>query len=196
MENEKDHARDNAAGWADNIVELVSALECDYDRLAELNDERDELVLACANARQEDQEKIDDSAAYAVLALCERALEEWEADNGEELDELVKAATLDGELCKDGENARERIQESPLSVEVRSGWYNPGSENEPPEEFRILLSTGGPALQIRGELDEHRQPYRAWLEYQDWGTPWTQYFGDNIEHSTLLTFCQQFFFGE
>jgi hypothetical protein len=56
------------------------------------------------------------------------------------------------------------------------------------------LSTGGPALRIRGELDEHKQPDRAWLEYQDWGTPWTQYF--DVEQDTLLQFCQVFYFGE
>ncbi len=37
-------------------------------------------------------------------------------------------------------------------------------------------------------------PCRAWLEYQDWGTPWTQFF--DAEQDTLLTYCRQFYFGE
>ena len=93
----------------------------------------------------------------------------------------------------DAESARERIQESPLSVQVRSGWASVGDELNA-EEFEILLSTGGPALRIRGELDENGQPERAWLEYQDWGTGWTQYF--DVEQSTLLSYCSVFYFGE
>jgi hypothetical protein len=60
----------------------------------------------------------------------------------------------------------------------------------------ILLSTGGPALRIRGELDEYKQPYRAWLEYQDWFTPWTEYHGDNVDTDALLAFAAYFYFGE
>ena len=62
-----------------------------------------------------------------------------------------------------------------------------------PFEFCILLSTGGPASRIRGELD-NGEPCRAWLEVQDWGTPWTQYF--DIEQDTLLAYARCFYFGE
>lgn len=97
----------------------------------------------------------------------------------------------------------QRIQESPLSVQVRSGWRDPSQlagdgtlGDAPPEEFEILLSTGGPALRIRGELDEHCQPYRAWLEYQDWGTPWTEFHGEGApSQETLVAFCSVFYFG-
>ena len=36
--------------------------------------------------------------------------------------------------------------------------------------------------------------YRAWLEYQDWGTGWIQYF--EVEQDTLLSFSSCFYFGE
>ena len=114
-------------------------------------------------------------------------------DETQELRELTAAATIDGDTMADAEEARERIQESPLSVQVRSGWASVG-EALNAEEFEILLTAGGPALRIRGELDENREPSRAWLEYQDWGTGWTQYF--DVEKSTLLTFCGVFYFGE
>ena len=116
-----------------------------------------------------------------------------EADK-EELRELREAATIDGDRMKDAEEARERIQESPLSVQVRSGWRSVGDDHGDPEEFEILLSTGGPALHIRGELGAHCEPSRAWLEYQDWGTVWTQYF--DVEQTTLLAYCSVFYFGE
>lgn len=117
-------------------------------------------------------------------------------DEREELQELTESATVDGEEFKNQEDVAQRIQESPLSVQVRSGWTNPGEPMEA-EDFEILLSTGGPALRIMGELDEHKQPRRAWLEHQDWGTPWTEYHGEHAPaQDDLVTFAQQFFFGE
>lgn len=113
-----------------------------------------------------------------------------DADDVEELAELEAAA---GE-CKDREEAETRIQEDALSVEVRSDWHTPHDVAEAPFEFKILLTTGGPAVRIMGELDEHGQPDRAWLEVQDWGTPWTRYF--DIEQDTLLAYARCFYFGE
>lgn len=184
---EQDHAYQNASGWAETITELVAALECDYDRLTELIDERQGLV-----------DELADADAGIDKETAQGHIDAWDEDHDAELEELKMAATIDGELCADGENARERIQEGPLSVEVRSPWYTPGADeySRNPEDFRILLSTGGPALQIRGELSEHGEPTRAWLEYQDWGTPWTEYHGDGCSHDDLLTYCKQFFFGE
>lgn len=186
--NEKlDHAYQNAQGWAGSIAAMVAALECDYDRLEELRDERADLEVAVGEA---------DATVAGELEEAETALREWAEENDDELKELTDAATLEGDRQENAEAVRERIQESPLSVEVRDGWRTPGADKGTAEEFCILLSTGGPALRIMGELDEHAQPTRAWLEYQDWGTPWTEYHGEGCEHETLLTFCQQFYFGD
>ncbi len=108
----------------------------------------------------------------------------------ESIMEMVEALTTDDE-----DEAREAIQDDPLSVLVRSGWHIPGEEAEP-EEFEILLCTGGPAVRIIGALNDG-QPTRPRLQYQDWGTPWTEYIipaGD--ERDALETYCQQFYFGE
>jgi hypothetical protein len=77
-----------------------------------------------------------------------------------------------------------------LSVEVRSGWAS-ATDTMTAEEFRIVLCTGGPHVEIRGEL-HLGTPSRAWMMYQDWGTPLTQYF--DVEGSTLLAYCQEFYF--
>ena len=101
----------------------------------------------------------------------------------------------------DLEDAQEAIQKAPLSVEVRSDWYSPGSEPEA-VEYQILLTWGGPALRITGQLGDHGQANTAGLEYQDWGTPWTRYHpahGDALfdsHNADILTFAQQFYFGE
>jgi len=110
------------AAAASAIVEMVAALECDYDRLEELQAERDEW-------------------------LAENSLTcKW--DNEKEYDELKAAA---GE-CESREDAETRIQEDALSVEVRSGWQSMGDTLEA-SEFCILLSTGGPAVRIIGDVD-------------------------------------------
>jgi hypothetical protein len=183
MSTEKDnHAERNAEGWMQTISEYVAALECDYDRLEELRDERQSLVDDIEDAEGEH----DKETARGHLAA-------WDKDHGEELAELTNAATANGETFTNSDDVRERIQESPLSVQVRSGWVTPGETMEA-YEFEILLTTGGPALRIIGDLDEHNQPERARLQYQDWGTPWTEKV--DIDHGALLTFCQQFYFGE
>ena len=126
--------------------------------------------------------------------LKDMALEDMDEDEKEELQEMIEIVTADGDEYENEEQVRERITEEPLSVEVRSDWYAPGSEQDKPSEFMILLSTGGPALRIRGELNQYGQPDRCWMEYQDWGTPWTEYL-DN-DRSTLLTWCRVFYFGD
>jgi hypothetical protein len=172
-----------------SICEMVAALECDYDRLNDLSAEKADLIIA--TEAEDDTER-----AGARVALAE-----WIQENGEELKELTESA---GE-CESREDAEQRIQEDPLSLEVRSGWT---TLDEPlqAEEFNILLATGGPAVRIMGELDQG-QPTRAWLEVQDWFTPWTQYHGvtdpndlgariNLPSQDVLLAYASQFYFGE
>lgn len=121
--------------------------------------------------------------------------EVMDPDETEELRQLEEAA---GD-CESREDAEQRIHEDPLSVEVRSGWHSPGeagADVSAPEEFCILLSTGGPATRIIGELNEHCEPTRARLQAQDWFTVWTDYTGDAISQDDLLTYCRCFYFGE
>lgn len=111
---------------------------------------------------------------------------------------LTEAADLDKETIH--ERVEQEITESVLSVDVRSGWYVPGSrhtETGPsPEEYNILLSTGGPALRLIGDLSEHGEPETARLEHQDWGTPWTRYPTSGEDEDIMLTFARCFYFGD
>jgi len=151
---------------ATSIVEMVAALGVDYDRLEELRAE------FMAN-----EDKL--------------TIEQWNStDSGAEKAELEEAA---GE-CTSREEAEQRIQEDCLSVEVRADWHAVGDTPDVANgQFVLLLSTGGPASRIRGELS-NGEPHRAWLEVQDWGTPWTQYF--DIEQNTLLAYARCFYFGD
>lgn len=169
-----------------SIVEMVDSLECDYDRLEELRNERDELTVAMDDAVADEAHSSDRETEKAMLD-ARASLDEWNADNAEELAELSSAA---GE-CEDRESAEDRIREDPLTIRVRSGWVDIGGEMEP-EEFEILLSTGGPAVRIIGELDGNREPCRARLEVQDWFKPWSEYLPANSD--VLLTYCRVFCF--
>lgn len=87
------------------------------------------------------------------------------------------------------EAAREAIEQDPLSIEVRAPWRAIGDPDDTPDEFRILLSTGGPATRIVGELCDG-EPSSARLEVQDWGLPWTEY--TQADEEVLLTYCRVF----
>ena len=93
---------------------------------------------------------------------------------------------------------RESVLNSALSVEFRSGWYSSLDEETKPEEFKILLSWGGPALRIIGELDDYG-PVNPKLQFQDWGTPWTDLNDiwelNQNQQDALNWFCNCFYFG-
>jgi hypothetical protein len=117
-----------------------------------------------------------------------------EITNALELIPGVPLTTEDRETYHDEDDATDRIQESPLSVDVRSGWHSPGSSPEP-DEYQILLTWGGPAARITGNLDNYGQPCSARLERQDWGTPWTTH-QSHYSSPVLLTYAAAFYFGD
>lgn len=203
-----------------SIREMVAALECDYERLEELRDERDafepdefpeqdEPVTACqcpfcrsgsyTCAPGADATDPADGLDTMTCADCGKV---WlEDDNGNkspltwaqanlmdsvDLRELEEAA---GE-CNDREQAEQRIHEDPLSLEFRSGWVSDWSEVEP-EEYCLLLSTGGPAVRIIGEI-RGGEAHSARLEVQDWWTPWTEYITTGSDHEALVTYARCF----
>ena len=90
----------------------------------------------------------------------------------------------------DDESALTAIQEDPLSVQLRSGWHSLGEESED-EEYEILLCMGGPACRIIGELGEYNSAASACLQYQDWGTPWTELIVTGDDHATLVAYADQ-----
>lgn len=160
------------------IDEMVTALNVDYERLEELREERQSFLAQLAES---------ESATGRVCISNE--FKEWKGAYEDELNDLDAAAND----CADRDDAERRIHEDALSIKVRTGWYSIG-ERPDSFEFNILLTTGGPAVRIMGELDDNREPARAWLEVQDWGTPWTRYF--DASQAVLLAYARCFYFGE
>ena len=155
-----------AAAKAQRIEASVRALKVNYDRLRELQEE-----FAA--------DKDEDGSSALYYQECRRELAVLE---------------LQSCGCTSYDEALEQLLNSALDVTVRSGWEAPGNLSRA-EEFQILLCTGGSAVRIMGKLDIDGEPVHAWIEHQDWGTPWT--FSDHaIDQETLLTYCKQFYFGE
>lgn len=84
---------------------------------------------------------------------------------------------------EDQEKATQAIQEDALEVGKLKQYF-------------ILLCTGGPACRIIGNLDEYGQPDTAKIQYQDWGTPWTDYPNVASMEDILLEYARQFYFEE
>jgi hypothetical protein len=188
--------RNERENLADAVEEARSALTDAQQALDQGEPEFDPAVTFLAPDEGGDTGPIEqlwtarDAAAKAFDA-ARNELDDWDNNNKEELDELTAAVTLDGDEV-DEERARQRIEEDALSVEVRSGWHAPGGGDSEPAEFCILLTTGGPAVRIIGDLDRG-EPTRPRLEVQDWFKPWTGYTG--ADSDTLLAYCQCFYFG-
>jgi hypothetical protein len=132
-------------------------------------------AVAWLREYREAPEEASETSREARAAMHEHG---WDGTNREDTAEAIEEA------------AREQA----LSVEFRcSDWSSSASEMEA-DEYRILLSTGGPALQITGGFDTHRGATSWRMEYQDWGTPWTEYHG--ADEDALQWFADLFCLGE
>lgn len=165
-----DHAIQNAKGWLETIVEDIAKLKA---------------------ARE---------AESIECGQCEGTGTITGGLGGDGEDEECPVCDGTGEIEYAGEDEdtiRQRIDEGPLSVQIRDGWRSPGSEGEP-EEYEILLSTGGPALRLFGQLGAYCEPHGApLLQWQDWGTPWTTYHDTTTEEDEALEeYARCFYFGE
>ncbi len=132
------------------------------------------------------------SAAHEAWLFCQEETE------GRDLSREAKAVLhqheYDGDNHADvAEAIEEEMREGALSVDVRSRWHSPGEEAEP-GDFCILLTCGGPALRVAGELNHCSEPCSFLLEHQDWGTPWTRY--QDADADALDWFCGLFYYGE
>ena len=134
------------------------------------------------DTRAKEQAKVQLESVVEMLTAYDKAEKEGQAEyNGEDMN---------------ADDMREAIEQDALSVEVRTDWRTPGGEDDKPTEYKITLCTGGPAVRIVGDLSEHGEPEGAVLQYQDWGTPWTDYRETSGEEdAALLRYAGFFYFG-
>ena len=133
-----------------------------------------------------------------------------------ELVQNYRAAINDREDHRAFEEAEQAIHEDPLEIKMRSGWQDPGDRPLSGDgEFFILLSTGGPATRIFGELENY-EPIKAVFQACDWFEQWRNV--DLYEYGhmpddknkpealhglsagdiqeLLLTYCRRFYWGD
>lgn len=178
-EEKEDRAKQQAAAQLSSIREMVAALDIETAAKAYVKDltkTQCKKLLVGNTVKRPDEDEVEQWRETVVEAIVEFSIEPEDFEFDEE-------------------DARERIQEDPLSVEVRSGWCSNPSELKP-EEYTILLCTGGPACRIIGDLSEHGDPETARIEYQDWFTPWVDYPLDSEEEADVVRYAQQFYFGQ
>lgn len=175
-EQKNNRARQQAAAQYESICEMLDALDPEksahryssalsYDRCVEL------LTSVDIDPGEDDLETLREAVAENI------------ADGTIEPDDYEF----------DEEEARRCIDEDPLSVDVRSGWTSPGCVMDP-YEYQILLCTGGPAVRIKGDLDQFNQPDTAEIEYQDWFTGWEWF--HETEEDILLEYARCFYYGD
>lgn len=89
------------------------------------------------------------------------------------------------------EDAREKalnaIDEDALEASVRCASWSSQYNTLEPDEYRILLCWGGPAVQITGDYSGG-ECETANLQHQDWGTPWLDFYT-----KILLEYAQHHF---
>ncbi|WBC28623.1 hypothetical protein TPMD04_69 [Thiohalocapsa phage LS06-2018-MD04] len=108
------------------------------------------------------------------------------------------AETVDvaNETFTDFDEIRERVTERALSVEVRLDWHAP-AQPDSRREYRILLTTGAPYLQIAGRLSSWYEPETAKIQWRDWELHWSDYKPDGLTNlnTALFWFLSLFEFG-
>lgn len=92
---------------------------------------------------------------------------------------------------EDSDEARDQIMEDPLEITYRTGWLNhsevcDGIDKGSIEECCILLCTGGPAVRILCDVDHRGALSRPIVQYQDWGTSWTDLLSITSEQRNAL----------
>ena len=118
----------------------------------------------------EEKDRAKDQAAMQFNGIEEMILKLREAEeNGDEKAQL---------------DITEQIYQDVLSVTVT-------------KQYELLLCTGGPAVRIVGDLDnESGSPETVHMEYQDWGTPWTEFELTPDQQEVLLAYARHYYFEE
>ncbi len=115
-----------------------------------------------------------------------------------EITRLIKILdwALDTDRHRLVDSIQDRIKEMPLALSVRDAWRPAGQlTDEQPDEFEILLATGGPAVRIWGTLS-HGCPWKIQLQNQDWGTPWQTVDISDEGNEALWRFSMYFDFAD
>jgi len=109
-----------------------------------------------------------------------------------ELESIVELMERYEKAGDDDDALLREIWDTPLEVGFRAtGWtsfdrtYANGLE---PDEYRIVLVTGGPAVQITGDYEAGRGVVNARIQHQNWFEPWADLDGSK-DNDALYQFA-------
>lgn len=113
-----------------------------------------------------------------------------------ELHRLYDEAVTDEDWKREDE-IRDRILETPYSVEVRTGWCNAYEQitARDLEEIKFMLAGGGPAVRIIASIEQSHPWFEIGaveVQVQDWFLPWRVLPVGNDTLKVLEWFVQQF----
>lgn len=140
---------------------------------------------------EQEDDRNDVSAARSYL----ESIVEYYALS-QDIDDGAETVEVDGETVPEDE-FQDFIQRNVLQVGIRdSGFWEPGGPPDP-DEYMILLATGGPSVRVWGNIGVYGEPNSAEIQQQDWFTPWkTVYNTTDDEDEALLWYAQQFYWGD
>lgn len=176
---DKDYGREQAILQVNGIVQMVAALNVDYDHMDTLWHELEEVHGGAVTSLD-------------FMAWCQDQLDSNQSTFEETIKEFLELREAAGD-CESQDEAQQQVQEDPLCIDVREPWHSIGEEGVTPDQFRIVLCTGGPHVEIQGDLDDHMQPDRVRIIYKDWGSNGELF---DFDRDAVLRYCQQFYFGE
>lgn len=176
-ETNPSHARQEAISCVETITSLVAACIADFDRIDELKEERDDWL--------------EENPGSFLHLNDPRNGGRWAMACPDEADELAELLEQVGSYESREEVERE-LREMPLCIEVRSGWVERGRDMEA-EEYRIVLSCGGPHCELRGDLDNGSAHGPVRVLYSGWAES-GELFDINDEQRRALNYFVNLFF--
>ena len=122
---------------------------------------------------------VDDPSTLSLVARRELLDRGWAEDQDRE----AIAEAIDQEISKT------RYQFGSVRIGRTS------AQSLKPAEFEILLSTGGPATRIVGELNQYKEPTWPRHNIRGWFKPWTEYLdATSAQDEALDWYLGQFYF--
>ena len=161
----KTHAQTNAEAWSETILNHWDAFRW-----------ADDLRSTASGLHSETRQILEDAGAIF-------------GDDDQLTDDSYPCTVI-------GSHVLDRVQELALSVELRSEWMTMDqfhrTEDLEAGAFRIVLTYGGPHLEIRGEVDACGSAQNPRLLYSEMGQPEAELRLSGAAYYALEWFALQF----
>jgi len=130
----------------------------------------------------------NDNAINSAIAIADE-IEQWFTESKDWID----ASMAERERLPDPDESKPE----PLSILVRDDWRIPHTNaRKSAVEYELLMTTGGPAARIVGDLNDYGDVTSATIQCQDWFTKWATVALNEKQNEALLAYAASFYFAE